>query len=159
MGCYALLIHHLCPKPSGFSREGMVLSYIGRVLVVDDQADVRKTVSLILQKEGYDVIEAENGEAGIQSIKSGDNPMMVDAIICDMQMPKVNGMEAIGFFRDQFPSVPVVVLTGNPDIKDANILFKSGIVEYLTKPIDPENLKTVIKKAVESHVFKDKFAT
>lgn len=132
----------------------------GRVLVVDDEPDVRRTVKLTLTKAGFDVVEAEDGQAGIEAIRSGDNPLSVDTIICDMQMPKVNGMEAVAYFREQFPSVPVIVLTGNPDFKDANELFKQGVVEYLTKPIESEKLVEAVKKAANNHVlFKDQFST
>ena len=132
----------------------------GRVLVVDDEPDVRRTIRIALTKAGFDVVEAEDGQAGIEAIRWGDNPLAVDTIICDMQMPKVNGMEAIAYFRQQFPSVPVIVFTGNPDFKDANELFKQGIVEYLTKPIESEKLVAAVKKAANSHeLFKDQFAT
>ena len=63
----------------------------GRILIVDDEPDLRRTIILTLKKAGFDVVEAEDGEAGIQAIRSGDNPIAVDTIICDMQMPKVNG--------------------------------------------------------------------
>ena len=129
----------------------------GRVLVVDDDPDIRTTVRLVLTKADYDVIEAEDGEQGVAAIRSGDNPMMVDTIICDIHMPKVNGMEAIAYFRNQFPSVPVIVLTGEPDIAGASTLFKQGIVEYLTKPVSPEKLTACVNKAVKEHVFKDGF--
>ena len=132
----------------------------GRVLVVDDEPDVRRTIRIALTKAGFDIVEAEDGQAGIEAIRSGDNPLAVDTIICDMQMPKVNGMEAIAYFRQQFPSVPVIVFTGNPDFKDANELFKQGIVEYLTKPIESEKLVEAVQKATNSHeLFKDQFAT
>ena len=132
----------------------------GRVLVVDDEADVRRTIRLTLTKAGFDVVEAEDGQKGIDAIRSGDNPLAVDTIICDMQMPNVNGMGAIAYFREQFPSVPVIVLTGNPDFKDANELFKQGVAEYLTKPIEAEKLVEAVKRAANNHVlFKDQFAT
>ncbi len=132
----------------------------GRVLVVDDEPDVRRTIRLTLTKAGFDVVEAEDGQKGIDAIRSGDNPLAVDTIICDMQMPNVNGMGAIAYFRQQFPSVPVIVLTGNPDFKDANELFKQGIIEYLTKPIESEKLIEAVKRAANNHVlFKDQFAT
>ncbi len=92
---------------------------LGRVLVVDDEADIRKSVRLTLTKAGFDVVEAEDGEKAIKEIRSGDNPVMIDAILCDIHMPKVNGVEAIAFFRQQFPQVPVIVLTGEPDVKGA----------------------------------------
>ena len=133
---------------------------LGRVLVVDDEADVRTSVRLILTKAGYNVVEAEDGEKAIAAIKSGDNALMVDTIICDLYMPKVNGMEAIAYFRNQFPSVPIVVMTGHPEVKNAAELFKQGVVDYLVKPVEQEKLIATVGKAVKGHVlFKDQFIT
>ncbi len=120
----------------------------GRVLVVDDEADVRKSIRLSLTKADYDVVEAEDGEQAIAAIRSGDNPLLVSAIICDLVMPKVNGIEAIAFFRSQFPSVHILVLTGHPNIEDTSELYKQGVVDYLLKPIAPEKLLEAVEKAV-----------
>ncbi len=128
---------------------------LGRILVVDDEADVRKSVRLVLTKAGYEVREAEDGEKAITQIRSNDNPFKVSLIICDIHMPKVNGMEAIAYFRQEFPSVPVIVLTGEPEIAGATHLFKLGIVDYLEKPISPEKLTQVVHKSVRDHVFRD----
>ena len=131
-----------------------------RILIVDDEADIRTTVKFALTKAGYEVKEAENGEEAIKEIQSGDNPIRIDAIVCDMQMPKVDGKEAIAYFRQQCPSVPVIVLTGQPNVKDANTLFKEGIVEYLMKPVQPEELIKAVEKAAQSHdFFQDQFTT
>ena len=133
---------------------------LGRILVVDDEADLRKSVRLILTKAGYDAVEAEDGEKAIEAIRSGDNPLMVDTVICDLVMPKVNGMEAIAFFRSQFPGVPILVLTGHPNIDNASDLYKQGVVDYLVKPIVPEKLLAAVEKAVKQReLFKDQFAT
>ena len=132
---------------------------LGRVLVVDDEADIRKSVRLMLTKAGFDVVEAEDGEKAIKEIRSGDNPVMVDAILCDIHMPKVNGVEAIAFFRQQFPQVPVIVLTGEPDVKGATELMKQGVVDYLIKPVSSEKLTSVVTKHATGHVYKDKFKT
>ena len=129
----------------------------GRVLVVDDEADVRKSVRLILSKAGYDVIEAEDGEVGVQTVKSGDNPLSLDAIICDLNMPKMSGMEAIPYFRSQFPSCPVIVLTGAGTVDRATTLFKQGVMEFLTKPIDKDKLLAAVHKAVKEGGWKDSF--
>jgi len=132
----------------------------GRVLVVDDEADVRKSVRLTLTKAGFDVVEAADGGEAIKAIKSGDNPLMVDTILCDIHMPKVNGMEAIAYFRSQFPGVPVIVLTGQPDVSKATDLFKQGVVDYLVKPVEAAKLTAAVSKATKEHVlFKDKFRT
>lgn len=131
---------------------------LGRILVVDDEAHIRTTVKMALTKAGYDVVEAEDGEKAIQVIKSDDNPLMVDMILCDMQMPKIDGAGAIAHFLKQFPSVPIVVMTGHPDIQTATKLMKQGIKDYLVKPIEKEKLLAVVEDAVKQHVmFKDNF--
>ncbi len=110
-----------------------------------------------MAKAGYDVIEAEGGVASVKTIKSDDNPLEVNAIICDLNMPKMNGMEAIPYFRSQFPSCPVIVLTGAGTVERAATLFKQGVVEFLNKPIDKEKLLSAVKKAVDGGGWKDSF--
>lgn len=120
----------------------------GRVLVVDDEADVRKAVNLALTKAGYDVVEAEDGKKAVDVLNSGDHPLTVDVIICDIRMPKVNGVEAIAYFRAQYPSRPVIVLTGFPDVQLATSLLKQGVVDYLVKPVEREKLAAAVDSAM-----------
>jgi two-component system chemotaxis response regulator CheY len=127
---------------------------LGRILVVDDEEDVRKSIRLTLTKAGYDVREAEDGDQAITQIRSNDNPFKVGLIICDILMPKVNGMEAIAYFRQEFPSVPVIVLTAKPELAGATHLFKQGIVDYLEKPVSPEKLIQAVGKSIKENVFK-----
>ena len=127
---------------------------LGRILVVDDEEDTRRPIRLALTKAGYDVVEAEDGEKAISQIRSNDNPFKMSLIICDIIMPKVNGVEAIAYFRQEFPSVPVIVLTGKPGLAGATELFKQGIVDYLEKPISPEKLIQVVQKSMRDNVFK-----
>ncbi len=122
----------------------------GRVLVIDDEPEVRKIVHLALEKKGYDVVEAEDGEKAIEVIRSGDNPLLTDVIICDVRMPKINGVEAVAFFREQFPSVPIIVLTGYPDMQLATSFIKQGVMEYLVKPVEKEKLVETVEKAMEA---------
>ena len=123
----------------------------GRILVVDDEADLRKSIRTVLMKADYDVVEAEDGAQAIETIRSGDNPLQVSAVICDLMMPKVNGMEAIAYFRSQFPGVPVLVLTGHPNVQNISELYQKGVVDYLLKPIAPEKLLAAVEKAVPKH--------
>ncbi len=123
----------------------------GRVLIVDDEAELRKSMRLVLTKADYQVADAEDGQQAIEAIRSGDNPLAVSAVICDLVMPKVNGMEAIAFFRSQFPGVPILVLTGHPNIENMTELYKQGVVDYLVKPIAPEKLLAAVEKAVSKH--------
>ena len=121
----------------------------GRLLVVEDDATLRKYICLILTQGDYDVVEAEDGEQAIEAIRSGDNPLLVDAILCDLVMPKVSGMEAIAYFRSQFEGVPILVLTGKATIENINELYLQGVVECLLKPIGPEKLLPAVEKAVK----------
>ena len=122
----------------------------GRIIVVDDEPEVRTVVRLHLKKVGYDVVEAGNGEEAIQAVGSGDNPLLTDTILCDIRMPKINGIEAIAFFREQYPSIPVIVVTGYPDKEMVKSLLEQGIFDYLVKPVEKEQLLEVVEKAVAS---------
>ena len=120
----------------------------GRVLVVDDEPDVRKVVKRLLTKAGYDVIEAEDGEKAIEAINEGENPLLLNVIISDIRMPKINGVEAINYFQQQWPRVPLIVLTGFPDMEMAIGFLKKGIVDYLVKPVEKEKLISAVVKAI-----------
>lgn len=131
----------------------------GRVLVVDDESQVRKPIGLMLKREGYEVVEAGDGEEAIQKIGAEDNALMVDTILCDIRMPKINGDEAIDYFKTQFPTVPIVVITGYPDVELAVSLMRKGVRDYLVKPVSKDELLSVVSKSVDQHVIlKDQFA-
>ncbi len=121
----------------------------GLVLVVDDEPDIRTAVRMMLAKGGYSVLEAEDGEKAIEVINTGQNRLMLDVIICDIRMPKISGVEAIAYFQKEHPRVQLIVLTGFPDIEMATSYLKTGVVEYLVKPVEPEKLKAAVEKAME----------
>jgi len=122
---------------------------VGRVVIIDDDPELRRATRLVLTKAGYDAFEAADGEQGIAVIRSGDPP--IDAIICDLDMPRVNGMEAIAYFHAHCPSVPVIVMTGTGDLNIATELYKQGIVDFLSKPVLPETLVRSVEKAMKLH--------
>ncbi len=122
----------------------------GRVLIMDDEADIRKVVRLTLEKAGYEVMEADDGEQGIQEIQRDENPLLMDAIICDIRMPKINGVEAIQYFQSQYPRVPLIVMTGHPDVQMATSFLNQGVVDYLVKPVERKKLIATVAKAVDS---------
>jgi two-component system chemotaxis response regulator CheY len=128
---------------------------LGRILIADDEAAVRKPIGLCLTKAGYEVVEAEDGAEAINAMGTDDNSLMVDTILCDIRMPKINGTEAIAYFRAQHPSVPIVVMTGHPDAELAVSLMKDGVVDYLVKPVPKEDLLAVMRKSVDRHVVCD----
>ena len=106
-----------------------------KILVVEDEEGVRKTIRLQLEGTNYEVLEAEDGERGIQ-VLDNENILEVDVIICDVRMPKVDGVEVVAYFRDNYASIPIIVLTGYPDVQLAVDFMKSGVVDYLVKPVE-----------------------
>ena len=121
----------------------------GRVLVVDDEASVRNVVRMVLEKAGYDVLEAEDGETAIQALNTGENRLVLDVVICDIRMPKINGVQAIEYFQREYPHVPVIVLTAYPETKMAVSFMRNGVSDYLIKPVEASRLRAAVEKAME----------
>ena len=119
-----------------------------KILVVDDEADLRDVIKLQLEQRGLNVLEAVDGQNAIDILKSGDNMVNVGLILCDIRMPKVNGVECIRFLREQAPGIPVVVITGYPDSGLANDLMEKGVKEYLVKPVTKEKLLAVVEEQI-----------
>ncbi|MCH7651372.1 MAG: response regulator [Nitrospinae bacterium] len=120
----------------------------GKILVVDDEADVRDVIRLQLEHKGLNVLEAEDGQKAIEILKSGDNMVNIGLILCDIRMPKVNGVEYIEFLKQEAPSIPIVVITGYPDTELAIGLMKKGIKDYLVKPVEKERLLAVVDEQI-----------
>ncbi|MDP6876223.1 MAG: response regulator [Alphaproteobacteria bacterium] len=121
-----------------------------KILVIDDEAMIRKTIRAQLEGTIYEIVEAEDGEMGIQVLDS-ENVLEVVVIICDVRMPKVNGVEAVAYFRQNYPLIPVIVLTGYPDVHLAVDFIKDGVVDYLVKPVEKDKLLEVVSAAVRQH--------
>lgn len=126
---------------------------LGRVLVVDDEESIRSLLRMMLTQAGYDVEEAEDGGKAVEILNSGDNPLMVDVIICDIRMPRINGVEAIRYFRAQYPSLPVIVLTGYHDEQLAFSLLKQGVVEHIEKPAERDRILSSVARAIAQRRF------
>ena len=122
----------------------------GRVLVVDDESDVRKSVRLILTKAGYDVDEAEDPEAGVALVKSTRSQVPLSAIVTDLNMPKINEIIVIPYYRSQYPTCPIVVLSGSPKMEKSANMFKAAGVEFLAKPVNQEKLLSALKNVVKA---------
>ncbi len=116
----------------------------GKILVVDDETEVRDLIKLVLEKKGLHVLEAVDGQNAIDILQSGDNMVNVGVILCDIRMPRVNGLECIQFIREQAPGIPIVVITGYPDTELASDLLKKGVKEFLVKPVEKEKLLAVV---------------
>ncbi len=122
----------------------------GKILVVDDENDVRDIIRLQLEQNGFHVLEAVDGENAINILQSGDNLVNVGLILCDIRMPKVNGVETIEFLKKEAPGIPIVVITGYPDTELATGLLKKGVKDYLVKPVEKEKLLAVVDEQISA---------
>jgi two-component system, chemotaxis family, chemotaxis protein CheY len=120
---------------------------LGRILVVDDEEAVRKPVSLQLRKAGYEVLEASDGQEVLSLLETGRTPGL-KLILLDIRMPHINGMDLLAHMRPQAPTVPIVILTGLPDMQFARSLLKHGVVKYLIKPVSKEQLLEAVREAI-----------
>lgn len=112
----------------------------GKILIVDDEEDVRDVIKLYLKSSKWDLIEASDGEEAIVKMKEGANLLQVGLIICDIRMPKINGVETIDYLLKEAPSKPILVVTGYPDTELAVSLTEKGVSGFLVKPVDKEVL-------------------
>jgi two-component system chemotaxis response regulator CheY len=120
----------------------------GKILIIDDETEVREVLRLHLESANYNVIEASDGEEAVNLMKSGANLLQVGMIICDIRMPKVNGIEAIDYLKQNAPSIPIIVVTGYPDSALAVSLLKKGVKDYMVKPIEKAKLLTKVAETL-----------
>ena len=121
---------------------------MGKILIVENEDDVRRTVGLALEQGGYEVIEAADGERAIEAIQADIQSHSINAVICDLSLPRLSGNQVIAFIRAKIPSVPIIVLTGHPDVQGAAFLFKQGVVDYLIKPVHAQTLLDSVRRAI-----------
>ncbi len=124
--------------------------YQGGVLVIDDEPDIRAVVRLALEKLDYYVIDAADGQQAIALLNEGEHPMVIDVIITDIRMPNINGVESIDYFQREYPSIPLIVLTGFPDVALAIQLMKRGVIDYLIKPVERDKLTAAVANAMHA---------
>jgi len=112
----------------------------GKILIVEDEEENREILTLHLERTGYQVLEAEDGQRAKEVLQEGNNRTTVDVIITDIRMPKVNGLEIIDYFKEYAPDISVIVVTGFPDNKLSEQLVKKGVKKFLVKPVEKQTL-------------------
>ena len=117
----------------------------GRILVADDEESHRIMLRAVLKEEGYDVSEASDGAEAVKAVEQ--EPF--DLILLDIRMRTMDGIEALIEIRKISPLMPVLIMTAYASVKTAVEALKAGAFEYLTKPLDIEELKILIEKALE----------
>ena len=115
------------------------------VLVVDDDESLRRVVEYNLGEEGYRVLTAQDGAAGLR----GFQETSVDLVLTDVRMPDMDGLELLTRVKTMQPELPVIVLTAHGTINSAVEAMKLGAFDYLTKPFNREQLKAAVRKALE----------
>ena len=106
------------------------------LLLVDDEAEFRQGVCTALTHRGFQVVQAENGWQALQMIQTA-HP---DLVVLDLRMPEMDGIETLRRLRRDYPDLPVVILTGHGDFHDALVGVQLGIVDFLQKPVDVDEL-------------------
>ena len=120
---------------------------MAKVLVIDDEANLRKVLAALLRRDGYDVTIAENGEVGLAEFQKNG----ADAVITDLVMPKLGGMEVLRAVNGADPEVPVIIITAHGTVDSAVEAIKLGAFDYVTKPFDQTELSNVLAKAIRTH--------
>jgi signal transduction histidine kinase len=115
------------------------------VLVVDDDADIAQVLCDRLEAMGHKIRSASDGLGALSAIRM-DVPGLV---FLDIQMPKMSGLEALREIRKQWPDLPVIIMTAHGTIPQAVETMKHGAVDFITKPFDMDQLKSVLDKALE----------
>src|SRR6187399_2955524 len=117
-----------------------------QILVVDDEANLRRVLSIQLTRDGYEVHTAEDGEAALAFLKEHH----IDLVITDLRMPKVDGMDLLRRAQKIDAELPVVMITAHGTVDNAVEALKSGAFDYLTKPFDQIEVRAIVRKALRT---------
>jgi CheY-like chemotaxis protein len=117
----------------------------GRVLLVDDNDSLRRALRRTLAAEGHQVVEASNGREAIELTKVED----FDLILSDVRMPDMDGVELLRAIHERDADLPVLLITGDPELETAMKAVEYGALEYLTKPVDIDKLKASALRALD----------
>lgn len=121
------------------------MSNAGRILVVEDHETERRAVSQILKSEGFTVYGAENADKALSYIDEN-----VDVVLSDLHLGDVSGLQLLQLWKKRRPETQFILLTGHSSVDSAVEAIKSGAYDYLTKPINPDELVLLIRRAVET---------
>ena len=118
---------------------------MAKILVIDDERAIRNTLKEILEFEHHEVDLAEDGTAGIELF----GQQHYDVVLCDIKMPKQDGIEVLGILNEQSPDVPVVMISGHGNIDTAVEAIKKGAFDFIEKPLDLNRLLVTIRNATD----------
>ena len=120
---------------------------IKRVLIADDEINIRRVLEAILRRDGYDVVTAANGNEALVGMSRG-----INTVITDLKMPGLDGMGLLKRLSVDFPDVPVVMITAHGSVESAVEAVKLGAFDYVEKPFDQEQIRQIVAKALRTHM-------
>lgn len=129
----------------------LIKDKISKILIIDDEDGVRKTLRKIMEREGYEVDTAESSEAALQLLKK----VYYDTIITDIYLPGMNGIELLKRIREHDPDIPVIVITGYPNVDSATEAVRQMAYDYVSKPVTKHNLPPIVIRAVEKKLLRE----
>src|SRR5689334_23075251 len=115
------------------------------ILIIDDEKAIRKTLSEILSFEGYKIDEASDGEEGLKKFRERN----YDVVLCDIKMPKIDGIEFLQKAGESNPDIPVIMISGHGNIDTAVEAVKTGAFDFISKPPDLNRLLITIRNAMD----------
>ncbi|MCK6423431.1 MAG: sigma-54-dependent Fis family transcriptional regulator, partial [Aquabacterium sp.] len=118
------------------------------ILIVDDEADIRSLISGILEDEGYGTREAGNSDAALAEIKARMPSLMILDIW--IQGSKLDGLEILEVVKSDYPSLPVVMISGHGTIETAVSAIKKGAYDFIEKPFKSDRLLLIVERAIEA---------
>jgi two-component system nitrogen regulation response regulator NtrX len=120
---------------------------MSKILIIEDEAAIRRVLTKILSEENdtYQVEEAEDGVAGFEKIKNND----YDLVLCDIKMPKMDGVEVLEAVKKIKPEIPMVMISGHGDMETAINTMRLGAFDYISKPPDLNRLLNTVRNALD----------
>src|SRR5690349_15864845 len=121
------------------------------VLVVDDEPELRESLSQVLASMGHNVFESERGEEALSIIydRGIDTPASIHMVLLDVTMPGISGLEVLRRIRARDPSIIVLIITAHGNIRDAVEAMREGAYNYIEKPVHETDIQSLVKKASE----------
>ena len=123
----------------------------GRVLVIDDERNITFVVSAMLEKSGYEALVFNDSKEALRAIDESMDAEEIDAIVTDLYMPNLGGMEVLEHCKKLYPQLPVVIMTAFGTVEAAVSALKRGAFDFVTKPFDQSEFLAVVGKAVSTH--------